>query len=143
MKKLIVYILVFVCLLTGCVSANLEHSNDKIQPALTSAQRKQIWQDYSIYKNHDFTDGKDTDSRYVCGMRYYGTHSDYVVLLEETPMQMMCQETVGNETFFHGTPFYLYAYRNGQFLLLKDVYNAGSINDADLAAIAEIHETFE
>jgi len=172
MNKLIGIFVVLVCLLAGCASSTLPtatvsptttdasttaptipttvptepttSSADEAVLPLTDAQRKQIRQDFSVHENHDFTGGEDKDPRYVCGMPYYGTYNGYIILYDKGQAAVISQTKIGKHIFMHATGgCQLYAYRDGQFNQLKDVYESGAIGDEDLATIAKIHRTFD
>jgi len=160
MIKLIGLFVVLMCLLAGCASSNLPttavppaatdastESTSSIYDAMvpvTDAQREQIKKDFSKHENHDFTGYQDVDERYVCGMPYYGTYNGYIILYSRGQTAVITQTKIGKHLFMHGTGgCQLYAYRDGQFNLLEDIYENGAIRDEDLATIAKIHRTFD
>jgi hypothetical protein len=73
------------------------------------------------------------------GARYYGNCGGYDVLLVPTGEEGETNLTVGGITFTVQNVFELYAYKDGQFCELKDVYLQGLITDEDLEAIARAH----
>ena len=136
MKRLVAILSLFTILLCGCVSSQ---GNDPVGQQM----RKMIREDFSVFENHDFTGGTDQDLRYVCGMRYYGTYNGYIVLFDSGPLCVMSEERIGKKVFYHGSNFNIYAYKDREFLLLKDIYEQGLISASELATIAQIHMEFQ
>lgn len=109
---------------------------------MTYGKRQEIKEAWSEYQGKDFTNHIDFNRRYVCGLRYYGTFSDYVILFENTQLTVVSNQEIGDETFACSSSFVIYAYRDGEFRLLEEVFNEGEISPEQLKKIAEIHREY-
>ena len=133
MKKWIALLLACLLLLTGC---NKEDGvSDSLREEIQRAYRKE----FNPPPTFEF---KNEDDDTIAGMQYYGTYNGYVVLFDEGPLCVMSSEKIGNETFKWGSNFSLYAYKDGQFHELSDVYDEGHINDGQIAQIAQVHKDY-
>ena len=75
--------------------------------------------------------------------RYYGTFSDYVILMCAGPCYAISEEEIGGRVFRWGTyPLDVFAYRDGQYRTLQEAYEAGDISDADVDAILQRHKEY-
>lgn len=90
---------------------------------------KEAW---SKEEGVDYSKHVDLDRRYVCGMRYYGSYNGYTFLFSQGQLQMLCSVTVGDFEFKYNSSFTIYAYKDGQFYTLRQVYEAGEITDKHL-----------
>ena len=140
MKRMLLILCVLALLLSGCASAAAD--SDTLPIATCSQIRKAMYvkmhgsgMDYSRYV--------DKDPRYVCGMRYYGTHKGYAVLLIPGCACVVSSIRIGSEVFEYGNDFTLRAFRKGLFYSLEDLYESGEISDTDIAKISNIHRNFD
>lgn len=77
------------------------------------------------------------------GVRYYGTYGGYDILLYPTNDAAVTSLVIGNVTITEPSTFQLYAYKDGQFRELKDVYLQGLISDEALEGIKGTHLTLQ
>ena len=73
------------------------------------------------------------------GTRYYGTCGGYVVLFVPTDGDEKTSIVIGGVTITEQSAFELYAYKDGQFRSLKEVYQEGLISEEELKGIRGIH----
>ena len=86
---------------------------------------------------------KYDDADTIGYFQYYGTFSDYVILLCAGPCYAISEEEIGGRVFRWGTyPLDVFAYRDGQYRTLREAYEAGDISDADLDAILQRHKEY-
>lgn len=77
---------------------------------------------------------EDTNGNY-----YYGNYGGYDIMLDPTNLDAETTLVIGSEVFLCNTSFALYAYRDGQWDLLKEVYDQGLVSSEDIYAIAQYH----
>lgn len=70
---------------------------------------------------------------------YYGSYDGYDVLFSAGMMTVISSIEIAGEDFKYGSSFNLYAYRDGEFRYLKDVYEDGLISEASIAELAKKH----
>lgn len=83
-----------------------------------------------------YTEAGDT---VIDGMRYYGTCGGYDVLFVPTRVEAETSLAIGGVTITEQNTFELYAYKDGRFLELEDVYHQGLISDQELEDIKAVH----
>ena len=79
------------------------------------------------------------------GMRYYGTYSGYTVFFKSgsTTDRDNTDLTVAGQEFKYGSPFTIWAYKDGEFYDLEYAYNNGLLSRGQIRAIAKYHEKFQ
>ena len=76
-------------------------------------------------------------------LRYYGTYHGYVILMEPGMLTVISGVQIGPCSFQWGSgPVNLYAYQDGTFHNLKDVYEAGELIDEEIRTIAQAHKSY-
>ena len=83
------------------------------------------------------------DSANHCRGRYYGTINGCVIILFNTYlMDKYNTLTIEDITISNDSSFYLFAYKNGEIVLLEDAYKNKWITYDDLSTIAKRHNEF-
>ena len=86
---------------------------------------------------------KYDDADTIGYFQYYGTFSDYVILMYGGPCCMISEVEIGGRMFRWGSyPLDLFAYRDGQYRTVREAYEAGDLTDADLDAILQRHKEY-
>lgn len=157
MKKTAVTLSAAALLLSGCVAAqpgettapqNLATVPTITQPqiqlpqtaVLTAEKMEEIenaW--YAVMSTELdgwYTEAGDTVTD---GMRYYGTCGGYDVLFVPTHEDVETSLVIGGVTISEQNTFELYAYKDGQFQDLEDVYQQGLISVEELEGIKGVH----
>ena len=70
---------------------------------------------------------------------YYGTYKGYVIIFCNGVLNWEVTVEIGKESFWNGCDFKIYAYKNGSFDSLEQVYGYGYLDDDDIASIATYH----
>ena len=70
---------------------------------------------------------------------YYGTYNGYVIMFCNGVLDWEVTVKIGKESFWNGCDFEIYAYKNGSFDSLEQVYENGYLGDEDIAKIAAYH----
>ena len=120
MKKLA--ILLTIALLTG-LFAGCQSSSEKPDVTEDSKQKTET----------DATDG------YPSGTLYYKTANGYDILFSPGTLFGPFIEVIAGEAFGYSTSFHLFAYKDGEKLLLQDAYEAGLVTKEDIAAARDAH----
>ena len=111
---------------------------------LSYSQRKEIKEAWAKKEKHDVFSYLDIINRqYVCGMRYYGTYNDYVILFQPTQLAAITTKVIAGASFTWNTSFAIYGYRDGKFHNLSDLYDAGELSAEDIAKIAKTHSKYD
>ena len=74
-----------------------------------------------------------------CDYRYYGTYEGYDVVFQQTWQAAVTTKTIAGQAFTHGSSFILYAHKDGNLLMLSDVYEDGLISKESIVAAREYH----
>ena len=85
------------------------------------------------------TDDQWYGNKGPCDYRYYGTHEGYDVVFQQTQQAAVTTKTIAGQAFTHGSSFILYAHKDGNLLMLSDVYEDGLISKESIAAAREYH----
>ena len=78
----------------------------------------------------------------MVGTRYYGTENGYVFLFS---YGIACSEktlVIGEYRFYCASDFDLFAYKDGKFSYVKDLYADGVLSDACIEKIYNIHNRY-
>ena len=137
MKRYIVLLLMVAIVLgalCGCQEGNAY--NDMLSDKL----REEILQLYEHYpESHFINDDEDT----VAGMQYYGTYNGYAVLFDAGVMEVVTELEIDGRVFKWGSGgISLLAYKNGQMLGVKELYESGDMTGDDLDAILIKHKEY-
>ena len=81
----------------------------------------------------------DATEGYPSGILYYKTANGYDILFSEDGLFMAHIEVVAGEAFGNASVFFLFAYKDGEKLLLQDAYEAGLVTKEDIAAARDAH----
>ncbi len=97
------------------------------------------WNKQNMSFDHFILYDEDTGTK---GVLYLGEYNGYVILFDNYTWEddvavsaVVSSITIGDYTFYYGYPFKLYAYKDGSFSNLNDIYEAGYLTDDDIAAI--------
>lgn len=85
------------------------------------------------------TDDQWYGNKGPCDYRYYGTYEGYDVVFQQTWQAAVTTKTIAGQAFTHGSSFILYAHKDGNLLMLSDVYEDGLISKESIAAAREYH----
>lgn len=149
MKK--ICLLLIITLLLGFMSAcqNPAGSNQTTEPlpienedgTLAQWMKDEITQAYvnNGYSIRDVYWAEDSNNE---ERTYLGTENGYVILFSVGGPDAWWSIQIGEYVFEYSCYFYLKAYKDGEFFLLKDVYEQGLISDAAIKAAWEIHRNY-
>lgn len=74
--------------------------------------------------------------------RYYGTYDGYVVFFRKGGLDAFTDKKYDKYTFSYSSDFSLYAYKEGEFYMLEDIYEQGLINDEAIEEIWNTHRGY-
>ena len=138
MKKicwLLIITLLFGCL-AACQSTGLS-DNDR----LTKNQKEEIdraWED-----GDGMPYGEWYDDGFPYGPRYYGTENGYIFMFVFGAMTIESGCTIGGYEFKSSESFNIYAYKDGVFSDVSDLYDQGLISDGAVKAMWDEHQRIE
>ena len=117
--------------------------NYEIEPEeLSTELRAEILECFHDWFGTAYT-GEFDDADTIGAFQYYGTFSDYVILMHAGSCYAISEVEIGGRMFRWGSyPLELFAYQNGKALTLQEVYEAGGITEADLDAILQRHKEY-
>ena len=107
---------------------------------LSAKWKKKIAKDFLASYNVDSFYWYDEASAHD-GARHYGTYNGYIVLFQRTHMSVLCKEMIGTYDFCFGSSFVLLAYKDGEFLELKEAYAQNLFTDGQIAEIHGYHKS--
>lgn len=158
MKKTAVILSATALLLSGCAVSqpnvptepeNLEtlptitQTQPMQQPQITvlTAEKMQEIEDAWYAAMNTKMDGwyVENDGTVTDGMRYYGNCGGYDVLYVPSWEDAETSLVLGDVTISSKNGFVIYAYKDGQFRELKEVYQLGAISDEELEHIQGTH----
>lgn len=127
MKKLITFflILTIVFSFTACAASNALYSVDDVD-----ALEKEVNAAWTA-RGHDS----------VYAFQYYGSCNGYhIVLFVAGPAEQAFQskKVAGHEFEYHSS-FFLKAYKDGDFIELKEAYESGFVTEEAIAKAVELH----
>ena len=148
MKK-ICWLLILVLLIgcfAGCQSTQSQEPSEPAQPqdvlienpdgTLSDQMKEEIREAYA--KKLGTPPGwYDEGEKY--GLRYYGTYNDYTIIFEKFWLECESRLELANYEIKYSSSFRLWAYQDGEFYDIEDVYNQGLITDEDVKSIYEAH----
>ena len=73
------------------------------------------------------------------GYRYYGTYEGYDIVFQATQLTAATTKAIAGQAFTHSSSFILYAHKDGNLLMLSDVYEDGLISKESIVAAREYH----
>ena len=85
-------------------------------------------------------EGEDT---FTDGVRYYGNYGGFEIIFRPTGDDAISQLEVENTTFFHRNGFEIFAYQDGKFTPLQELYARGLLTQTDLIVLGVKHESYE
>lgn len=143
MKRSFCFVLSFllcVTLFCGCVStvptqtAPKQAAKGAYSQTLSDSLRAEIVAFYG-------KEGKYDDEDTVAGKQYYGTYNGYVILMDAGQLDVLTEMEIAGRVFQWGSGrLMLDAYKDGQVISLKELYQGGGITEADLDQILENHK---
>lgn len=86
---------------------------------------------------------EDDGDSYTDGVRYYGSYGGYDILFRPTGDDAITELEVGDLTFEHRCGFEVYAYRDGSFTPLQELYSQGKLTGGHLIELAALHRAYE
>ena len=141
MKK--ICLLLIITLLLSCLFACNNSENKSIENADGTLSQWMKDEIKSAYEKRDGASwGKWQDEGYLRGPRYYGTYNGYVIIFRWGAAQSLWSIKIGKRTFKGGIEFRLFAYKDGEFHLLEDVYEQGLIGDDAIEEIWNTHREY-
>lgn len=139
MKKAIIVIAVF--LLFG-LAAGLISSQFVYSPApITLAERNQLDADFSEFLHDNYVPKWYSDDEPLGYCRIYGRDNGYIIFYFRGGFRIFDTGPIVIDGIAIGerdAPL-LYAYKNGEFILLQEAYEQGLISRAALIAAADYH----
>ena len=157
MKKVCLFLIVVLLLgcFAGCQEAPVEtRSIENPDGTLSDWMKDKVAQDFERYyrdiygqdaKSYSFI--KWWEDGHLDGERYYGIYKDRLVfyLYNGVTQEGNYFYYVGSWCFVdkNGNWFALWAYKNGEFNPVKDLYDQGIFDDSTIEAILQTHNKFE
>lgn len=139
MKKFLPIVLVLVLLIgiiSGCSSGDV---SDPLRKEIQEAYCKTFLSPTQA-REYKF---KNEDADTIADMQYYGTYNGYVILMRSGVLAVVSTVQIGPYVFQWGSgSLCLYAYKDGTFHNLKDVYEAGELSDVEISTIAAEHKAY-
>lgn len=105
---------------------------------LSAQQKQQIEDAWLLAMGNSLPEWCDEDGA-CCGVHYYGSYGGYDILFISGNLAVISEETIGSKTFTHNSSMALYAHKDGQFYLLRDLYENGDLHSGDVAMIYRRH----
>lgn len=117
------------------------HSGTEELPPLTDAEKDAL---EALWKDRCCSLIWDTGEKQKNSARYYGKYSDYEVFLhvEEVPPNCLSYYLykIGGSSFEMDCSAVFYAYKNGHFFRLRELYSGGLLDEKAIADVAKKHE---
>ena len=83
------------------------------------------------------------DEQSVDGVRYYGDFNGYDIFFRPNGDDAVTQLLVDDVQFEHRIGFQIYAYREGNFITLQELYARGGLSKMNLLSLRLAHSRFE
>ena len=145
MKK--ICLLLSAVLLLGCLAgcqrpAGSDHTTEPLPIENEDGTLSQWMKDEikTAYEQNGSSWGAWWDEGDKHGPRYYGTYNGYVILFREGYAEMEAHIVIADYKFRYSMEFRLFAYKSGEFHMLKDVYEQGFVSDETIKSIWEVHQ---
>ena len=111
---------------------------------LTDEKKEEIEHAWLALKGYTWSWADGPSDR---GGRYYGNYNGYEMLYCDPPggvggAAIMYEYKIAGEKFICGGRFNLFAYRNGKFYDLEELFKKGRVSRKSIAAMAETHKTW-
>ena len=149
MKKLTLFLLplLLLALFSGCrQSESQDNPYDPTTGQLPTLaeEKKQKIETAWLSEHESFPCFDDSTTGQTEGLRYYGTYQGYDILFYDgfSILDEAGAVQVGCLSFRHGYKFCLYAFQNGVFYDLSEIYDTNLFNDTALLLVAQAHCTF-
>ncbi len=145
MRKLIAVLLSIVAL-ASCITACSEAGNqiDLTSIKLSEEKKEEIQNAWFEVEGHPMGEiCEPVRANTIHPLRYYGSYEDYEIIFFAGVADMITTKTIAQMEFKHGSSFVIYAYQNGVFEKLEDVYESGKISADSIKRIAQVHQTIE
>ena len=138
-------LLLIAVLLLGCLAACQSTGTQAYGDELTQSQKAEIESHFQKQFGQEWGPWED-DGR-SANNRYYGSDSGYAILFHggNEFLGTDYQQVIGDCKFImpSGQLFVLFAYKNGQFHLLNDVFEDGGISEDALRIALQKHTDYE
>lgn len=85
----------------------------------------------------------DEDDELIDGVRYYGDFNGYDIFFRPNGDDAVTQLLVDDVQFEHRIGFQIYAYREGNFITLQELYARGGLSKMNLLSLRLAHSRFE
>ena len=85
----------------------------------------------------------DEDDEFIDGVRYYGTFDGYDIFFRPNGDDAVTQLMIEDVQFEYRIGFEIYAYREGNFITLQELYAQGGLSKMNLLSLRMAHGRFE
>ena len=83
------------------------------------------------------------EQNHTYGVRYYGTEDGYVFLFSHANAQWAVTKIIGEYEFTHSSDFNLFAYKDGTFHKIEDLYKEDVLSKECIKNIYSAHCAYE
>lgn len=96
----------------------------------------------AIYeKNGSKSDLTWDEDSYWC-IRYYGTYDGHIVYFIDSPLCVVTEIVLGDQTIMHGYGCTIWVYSDGELCTLEEAYYNGLLTDAHISLINQYHKEY-
>ena len=146
MHKLIA-VLLSILVLAGCMTACSESGIQGSSYTLTlsdekNAEIQNAWFKKTGHPLGIWYDPKNPET-HLGSCRYYGSYDGYEIIFNPGVAEMLTTIKIAQQDFIHGSSFVIYAYQDGVFHKLEDVYESGKITADSIQKIFLIHKEID
>ena len=135
MKKLCWLLIITLSL--GCLAACQNTDAEKDSTYLSQSQKEEIEKAWLETMESDLVWYDES----IGGVRCYGSENGYIFLFAHGFLAVEDSCSIANCRFRFGDQFFLYAYKNGVFHNLEDIYSEGLVSKEAIRAAFKIHKT--
>lgn len=128
--------LLIITLLFGCLAACQSAGTQKYGAELTQEQREEISNAWFALYRYEIP---WYDENNIGGTKYLGSENGYAFLFEQSGFCVPWNLEIAGYYFEFSSQFHLYAYKDGEFYSLKNVYESGNVTTD---AIQAMHTAF-
>lgn len=146
MRKLmavLLSIIILVSCMTACSESGIQDSSYSF--TLSEEKKTEIQNAYfekTGYQLGNWYDPKNPET-HLGTDRYYGSYEGYEIIFCPGVAEMLTTIKIADMEFRYGSAFVIYAYQNGVFQKLEDVYESGKITTDSIKKIFQIHKEID